>query len=179
VNERPGANRLVAWATIVGVLAALGYAGRFAGGKQPKEPLYHWDNFVGGLVQFLVLLGFMLLVARGLPKKEAFALRRPRSWGRAAAIAFGTVVVILVVSAALDPVLNPNKEQGLTPNGWAVTHLQSMIGGSTEPLVFAIVAAIAVAAWLGAIWRVRRLFGRPQLRPPCPSTTNTNVLARR
>jgi ABC-type multidrug transport system permease subunit len=45
----------------------------------------------------------------------------------------------------------------LTPNGWAVTHLQSMIGGSTEPLVFAIVAAIAVAAWLGAIWRVRRI----------------------
>jgi len=122
VNERPGANRLVAWATIIGVLAALGYAGRFAGGKQPKEPLYHWDNFVGGLVQFLVLLGFMLLVARGLPKKEAFALRRPRSWGRAAAIAFGTVVVILVVSAALDPVLNPNKEQGLTPNGWEPRH---------------------------------------------------------
>ena len=122
MNERPGANRLVAWATIVGVLAALGYAGRFAGGKQPKEPLYHWDNFVGGLVQFLVLLGFMLLVARGLPKKEAFALRRPRSWGRAAAIAFGTVVVILVVSAALDPVLNPNKEQGLTPNGWEPRH---------------------------------------------------------
>jgi membrane protease YdiL (CAAX protease family) len=64
----------------------------------------------------------MLLVARGLPKKEAFALRRPRSWGRAAAIAFGTVVVILVVSAALDPVLNPNKEQGLTPNGWEPRH---------------------------------------------------------
>jgi membrane protease YdiL (CAAX protease family) len=122
VSERLGTSRLVAWATIVGILAALGYAGRFAGGELPKEPLYRWDNFVGGLVQFLVLLGFMLLVAIGVSKREAFALRRPSSWRRAAAIAVGVVVVIGVVSAALDPVLNPNKEQGLTPHGWEPRH---------------------------------------------------------
>jgi len=44
----------------------------------------------------------------------------------------------------------------LTPNGWAITQLQSMIGGSLEPLAFAIVAAVGIIVWLGAIWRVRR-----------------------
>lgn len=122
MSERLGANRLVAWATIIGILAALGYAGRFAGGKQPSEPLYRWDQFVGGLVQFLVLLGLMLLVALGVSKREAFALRPPRSWRRAAKIGAGVVVAILVVSAAVDPLLHPGKEQNLAPHGWEPRH---------------------------------------------------------
>jgi membrane protease YdiL (CAAX protease family) len=122
MSERLGRGRLVAWASIVGVLAALSYAGRYAGGEQPKEPLYRWDQFVGGLVQFLLLLGLMLLVALGLPKREVFALRRPRSWGRAAKVGAAVVVTILVVSAALDPVLHPGKEQDLAPHGWEPRH---------------------------------------------------------
>ena len=122
MSERPGTGRLVAWATIVGVLAALGYAGRFAGGKPPKEPLYRWDQFVGGLIQFLVLLGMMLLVARGLPKRKVFALRWPTSWRRAAGISAGVLVAIVAVSAALDPVLHPGKEQDLAPHGWEPRH---------------------------------------------------------
>ena len=122
MSERLGTGRLVAWTAIVGILATLGYVGRFADGKVPKEPLYRWDEFVGGLVQFLVLLAFMLLVAIGVSKRDAFALRRPSSWRRAAGIALGVVVVVVVVSAALDPVLNPNKEQGLTPHGWEPRH---------------------------------------------------------
>ena len=122
MNERPGGGRLVAWATIVGVLAALGYAGRYAGGKPPKEPLYRWDQFAGGLVQFLVLLGLMLLVAVGLPKRQVFALRLPSSWRRAAKIGVGVVIAITVVSAALDPLLQPGKEQDLAPHGWEPRH---------------------------------------------------------
>ena len=122
MNQRLGWGRLVAWATIIGVLAALGFAGRYAGGKQPKEPLYRWDNFAGGLVQFLVLLGLMVLVAVGLSKREVFALRLPSSWRLAAKIAAGAVVAIAVVSAVLDPLLQPGKEQDLAPHGWEPRH---------------------------------------------------------
>ena len=122
MSERLGTGRLVAWATIVGVLAALGYAGRFAGGPQPKEPLYRWDEFAGGLVQFLVLLGLMLLVALGVSKRKVFALRRPRSWWLAAAIGVGVVVAIGLVSAIVDPLLQPGKEQNLAPHGWEPRH---------------------------------------------------------
>jgi membrane protease YdiL (CAAX protease family) len=122
VSERLGTNRLIAWTTIVGILAALGYAARFAGGELPKEPLYRWDEFVSGLVQFLVLGGLMLLVARGLPLREVFALRRPSSWGRATALAFAAFVVIGLVSLAIAPFLHPDQEQGLTPSRWEPAH---------------------------------------------------------
>ena len=137
MSERLGTGRLVAWATIVGILATLGYVGRFAGGKLPKEPLYRWDQFVGGLFQFLVLLVFMVLIAIGVSKREVFALRRPNSWGRAAAIAVGVVVVIGVVSAAIAPFLNPNKEQGLTPHGWEPRHAAAFVAN------FCVVALLA------------------------------------
>jgi uncharacterized protein len=122
VNERLGGGRLAAWATIVGVLAALGYIGRFAGGPQPKEPLYRWDQFAGGLIQFLLLLGAMVLVALGLSKRQVFALRLPTSWRRAAKIGVGVVVAIAVVSAVVDPLLQPGKEQDLAPHGWEPRH---------------------------------------------------------
>jgi membrane protease YdiL (CAAX protease family) len=137
VSERLGTGRLVAWTTIVGILATLGYVGRFAGGKLPQEPLYRWDQFVGGLIQFLVLLGLMLLVAIGAPKREAFALRRPTSWRRAAKIAAGVVVAIVAVSAALDPLLHPDKEQGLAPHGWEPRHAAAFAAN------FVVVALVA------------------------------------
>jgi uncharacterized protein len=139
MSERLGTGRLVAWTTIVGILATLGYVGRFAGGKLPKEPLYRWDQFVGGLIQFLVLLGLMLLVVVGKPKRDAFALRRPTSWRRAAAISVGVIVAIALVSAALDPVLHPDKEQGLAPHGWEPRHAAAFAAN------FVVVALIAPA----------------------------------
>jgi membrane protease YdiL (CAAX protease family) len=122
VTERFATWRLVAWATVIGILAALGYIGRFAGGKLPKDPLYRWDEFVGGLVQFVILLGLILLFARGLSKREAFALRRPSSWRRAVGIMLGIAVIVVVASAALEPVLHPDKEQGLAPTRWEPAH---------------------------------------------------------
>ena len=83
------------------------------------------------------MLAFTLLVAIGVSKRDAFALRRPTSWGRAAAIALGVVVVVVVVSAALDPVLNPNKEQGLTPHGWEPRHAAAFVAN------FVVVALLA------------------------------------
>ena len=137
MSERLGTGRLVAWATIVGVLAALGYAGRYAGPKPPKEPLYRWDQFANGLIQFLVLLGIMVLVAIGLPKREAFALRLPSSWRLAAKIAVGAVIAIAVVSAVLDPLLQPGKEQDLAPHGWEPRHAAAFAAN------FVVVALIA------------------------------------
>jgi len=137
MNERLGGGRLAWWASIIGVLAALGYAGRYAGGTQPKEPLYRWDQFAGGLIQFLLLLGLMLLVAIGLPKRKVFALRLPTSWRRAAKIGVVVVVAIAVVSAVVDPLLQPGKEQDLAPHGWEPRHAAAFAAN------FVVVALIA------------------------------------
>jgi membrane protease YdiL (CAAX protease family) len=108
--------KLVWWLILVAALALGNYAVRFSGGKAPKDVLYHWDNAVGGAVQFLVILGLALAIARDRP--GLLALRRPRSWRGAAGGAFAILIGVYVLSAILGPILHPGREQGLTPDHW-------------------------------------------------------------
>ena len=68
------------------------------------------------------ILGIDLWIARGLPRREVFALRAPIGWGRAAALGFGVFAVIWIVSIALGPLLHPDREQGLAPDHWEPAH---------------------------------------------------------
>jgi membrane protease YdiL (CAAX protease family) len=110
--------KLAAWLTLVGAVSALGYAERIAGGKPPKDLVYKYSTAISELLLFAVILALVLWIARGLPKRQAFALRRPSSWGHAAGVAFGVFVAIWIVSLALDPILHPGREQGLAPSTW-------------------------------------------------------------
>jgi uncharacterized protein len=114
--------RLAAWLTLVGVISALGYAQRFSDVERDKNVVYEWTTAATELVLFGIILGVVLLIARGLPKREAFALRQPRSWSRALALAFGVFLAIWIVSLALGPLLHPDREQGLTPENWEPAH---------------------------------------------------------
>ena len=85
-------------------------------GATPKDVLYHWDNAIGGAIEFVVILGLALLIARGVP--GLLALRRPRSWRGAIGGAFLILVIVYVLTAVLGPILHPGREQGLTPDHW-------------------------------------------------------------
>jgi membrane protease YdiL (CAAX protease family) len=135
----------VAWAALVGAVALLGYAQRFAGGKPPKNVVYDYGTAVSELLLFALILGIVLWIARGLPKHEAFALRRPRSWGRAIGLGFGVFFAIWIVSLALNPLLHPGREQGLTPSTWESAHagafaanlvVLAVVGPVVEELTF-------------------------------------------
>jgi membrane protease YdiL (CAAX protease family) len=116
-REQPRTTRkLAGWLALIAALAAGNYAARFEGGNPPKDVLYHWDNVVGGAVQFLVILGIALYIARGAP--ELRALRRPHSWAGALGIALAVLVGVYALSAILGPILHPGREQGLTPDHW-------------------------------------------------------------
>jgi membrane protease YdiL (CAAX protease family) len=75
-------------------------------------------------VQFGLMLGVLLLIAKGLPKRELFALRRPPSWGRAVGLAVLALVAIYLGSLAYTGFLSllgdfdPTEEQGLVPDEW-------------------------------------------------------------
>jgi uncharacterized protein len=98
------------------MLAVLAYAGRASGGKPPEDALYQWGTAFAAAIVYAVVLGLLMLIARG--ENGLFALRPPRSWPRALGWAFLVFVLVLIIGAALDPFLDAGEEQGLTPSNW-------------------------------------------------------------
>jgi membrane protease YdiL (CAAX protease family) len=118
VSERSLSRKLLAWWFLVGALSLLAYSANFTDGDPPDDVLYRYESAVVGFVLYAVIVGLLLAIASGLDLREAFGLRRPRSWAAAAGWAFGLLVVFFVVAAALEPVLGGGEEQGLDPSGW-------------------------------------------------------------
>ena len=121
VNPEPGRGRLLAWLCFVGLFATLQYAAYFSADTEeriPEDFLYRYSSALFGVVQFGIMLGIALLIAIGLPKRRLFALRRPRSWWGAAAVAAATLVGIYLIAAALSVFVDPGAEQGLLPDEW-------------------------------------------------------------
>jgi hypothetical protein len=111
--------RLIAWLSFVAAFSALSYYSNFSGAADSEdEPLYHWSFFVSSLFGFGLMVGVTSLIAIGLPKRELFALRAPRSWSRAIGLAFSVLVAVLTLSALVGQVLDPGEEQGLLPDSW-------------------------------------------------------------
>jgi membrane protease YdiL (CAAX protease family) len=117
VTERmPG--RVAGWLVFVLTLAALGYAARLGDVEAPDDIAYRYTSSIAALVQYGIMLGILLLIARGLPLRDAFALHRPASWPRALGLALLSLVAIYAASAAFAPFLDATEEQGLVPDDW-------------------------------------------------------------
>jgi membrane protease YdiL (CAAX protease family) len=120
--------------------AALSYSLRFTEGKPPKDLLYKWSTVVGNLVQFAIIAAIVYGIA-GLTRdrRRVLALRRPTSWSTAARVGVGIGIGIFVLSLILTPLLEPGREQGVTPDTWQPEHLGAYIANG---LVVAVVAPI-------------------------------------
>ncbi|CAN5273254.1 hypothetical protein BH09ACT13_BH09ACT13_08790 [soil metagenome] len=116
----PSPWRLVAWLGFVSALAALGYASRFSDADPPEDLAYRYSSSVAAVVQYGIMLAILLLIARGLPLRDAFGLHRPASWLRAlgyALLALAAIYVAGYVYVLLSGT-DPTDEQGLVPNEW-------------------------------------------------------------
>jgi uncharacterized protein len=120
VRVPPG--RVLAWAAFVAVVGAINLAARLSGGRPESDVLYRYSTAVSGLVLYAIVLGVVLLIARGLDKREVFALQPPPSLGRAVGYMAAGFLAILAVNAVLSPFLHAGKEQGLVPDRWEPSH---------------------------------------------------------
>ncbi len=116
MTERQVQRRLIGWWLLVGSLAVMTFGGRAASDDEPaRDTFYRYDTAAFGLVFYLLLLSFALLLATGLDTREAFALRRPASWGRALGIALAAFVTMLLLAGLLEQIFHAGEEQGLDP----------------------------------------------------------------
>jgi CAAX protease family protein len=131
---------LALWSSFVLAFATLSYSLRFTEGKPPKDLLYKWSTVVGNLVQFAIIAAIVYGIA-GLThdRRRVLALRRPTSWATAARIGVGIGIGIFVLSLILTPLLEPGREQGVTPDTWQPKHVAAYIANG---LVVAVVAPI-------------------------------------
>ena len=115
--------RLGWWFALVGTIAAINYASRFAGGTTGtggRNELYTYSGALGGAIFYALFFAFAYAIA-AIDTDTFFALRRPTSWGRAIGPALTILVAIYVWSylVSLLPLpQSPGKEQGLTPSHW-------------------------------------------------------------
>jgi membrane protease YdiL (CAAX protease family) len=120
--RHPG--RLVAWLGFVFALTLLSYGARLSDVETPDDLAYRYSSSVAALVQYGLMLGILLLIARGLSWRDAFALRRPARWGRAIGLAVLALVAIYAAALVYEQILSlfgdfdPTEEQGLVPDGW-------------------------------------------------------------
>ena len=130
---------LALWTSFVVVFATLSYSLRFSEGKPPKDLLYRWSTVESGLIQF-ALIGLIVYGIAGLgDRRRLLALRRPTSWWRALGIGMAIGAMMLVLAVILGPLLNPGREQGVTPDRWDPAHAAAYVANG---LVICIVAPL-------------------------------------
>jgi uncharacterized protein len=108
--------RLTGWIALVSALALLGYASRAAGGKPPKDAAYHYSTAAAGFVQYAIILGVVLAIAR--PDRRLLALRRPRANSHVLSTVLVIFVTVYTVGYLVSLYSDPGREQGLTPDHW-------------------------------------------------------------
>lgn len=154
--------KLVAWAVFVSALAGLSYFARYAApdsGVNERELLYSYGTAVAAIVQYGLMLGITLLIARGTNLRTTLALRRPRSLSRASWQTPLALVAIWGAGAAFAPFLPAGEEQGFVPDRWEPDHAGALaanavvvvlVGPFVEELVYRGLGYSALRAHLGA-----------------------------
>src|SRR5207245_916205 len=88
---------------------------------------------------------------------ELFALRRPTSWKRAAAIAVGIWIGMAILASVLGPLLHPGREQGLTPTRWEPAHAAAYVANSL--LIAVLVPVVEEVTFRGLGFSLLRRYG--------------------
>jgi membrane protease YdiL (CAAX protease family) len=105
-----------------------------------------------------VVLVLLLLIARGLPLREAFALRRPSSWPTSWRIAGGALAATYAASFLEEIVLGHAQREQAVPQFWDPTRLDAFLANAFAIAVF--VPIVEEAACRGLGFRLLEPYGQ-------------------
>jgi membrane protease YdiL (CAAX protease family) len=109
----------VAWLVVIGVIAALNYSARFGAPSEPRpDALFRWSTALGTVVLESLIVLVMLLIARGLPLRDAFAFRRPSSWSQAFRIASVALAATWTTSLVIEATVGHTAREQALPQYW-------------------------------------------------------------
>jgi membrane protease YdiL (CAAX protease family) len=119
------------------VIAGLNYSVRFTDTRPtPPDVLFRWTTAIGTVVLDGILLLLMLLVARGMSLREAFALRQPSSWSQAARIGGLALVATWATSFILEVAVGHAAREQAVPQFWDEARLPAFIANALAIAVF-------------------------------------------
>ena len=123
---------------VIAILAISSYAVRFTvkSGSLPTDTFFRYSTAIGAVAVDGILLAIVLLIARGLPLRETFALRAPRSWAAAALIGAATLIVAYALSYAEVGLLQDAHREQSVPEFFDATRLGAWVANLFAIAIF-------------------------------------------
>ena len=119
------------------MIASLNYSVRFLDAQPtPADVLFRWTTAIGTFVLDGILLVLMLLIARGISLRDAFALRRPASWPQAVRIGGAALVATWVTSVILNAVVGFASREQAVPQFWDESRIAAFVANALMIAVF-------------------------------------------
>jgi len=120
------------------VVAGLNYSVRFTdNGPTPPDVLFRWSTAIGTFVLDAILLFLMLLIARGIPLREAFGLRQPPSWSDSARIAAVALLATWTTSLVIEIAFGHAAREQAVPQFWDEARLPAFVANAVAIALFA------------------------------------------
>jgi membrane protease YdiL (CAAX protease family) len=145
---------------VIASIAALSYWARFSGDDDGTAPdlLFRWSTAIFTYAFDGVVLLLLLLIARGLPVGDAFALRRPISWPSAWRIAGAALAAIYAASFVAEIVIGHGAREQAVPQFWDPTRVDVFIANAIAVAVFVPIVEEALCRGLG--FRLLEVYGQ-------------------
>ncbi len=145
---------------MIAAIAGLSYGARFAGGDAATQPdlFFRWSTAIFTFAFDGVVLLLLLLIARGVPLRDAFALRRPSSWPASWRIAGTALAAIYAASFVEEIVLGHGSREQAVPQFWDPTRVDAFIANAIAIAIF--VPIVEEAACRGLGFRLLEAYGQ-------------------
>jgi membrane protease YdiL (CAAX protease family) len=134
---------------LIASISALSYAARFASRPEPSDLLFRPSTAIGTFVLDGILLLLTLLIARGLPLRETFALRRPASWPQAFRIGAVALAATWATSLVLEIAAGHAAREQAVPQFWDPSRAGAFAASAIAIAIFVPIVEESICRGIG------------------------------